>query len=237
MDAAGLIGLGISTVLVVGGLWLGFLQIAKPSLDYEITYSRPVLGERERLGGSLSVLVDGNEPPDPWVFAVRFTNLGWRPIKSEDFESPLRLQFGDAYLMNLFLARSHPEHLKAELETEDVEEQVVLVQPLLLNRGDWLELQAITNGEVSAFSVQGRVANVSRFRDAMAVRGQRVGTVAILASVSLVLVTIWTLELLKALEIVFDTAVVWPLVVLVSSQTFVLGLLKVREAKKRPSTT
>jgi hypothetical protein len=163
--AMAVIGLGLLAA------WLAYLQIAKPTLDWERTYSRPILGKRELVGGAVKVLVGTSEPPEPYVFAVRIGNHGHKPIKPEDFGGPLVLSFHGAYVLSAHLTETNPTALAPVLKNWNDDDQVA-VEPLLLNQGDWFEVQAFTNGVVENFGLEGRIANVSRFRDRAKLRSR-----------------------------------------------------------------
>jgi hypothetical protein len=69
----------VTTLALVVAMYVGWRQTARPTLDYEITYSRPLLGPRESLSKAFSVNYSGGNPPDVNVFAIKLGNYGRAP--------------------------------------------------------------------------------------------------------------------------------------------------------------
>ncbi len=185
------------TLIVTFALWL--IASARPSLDFETTYLSHALGARGAAGGVLQVTWNMGEPPDPHVLALRIGNYGRRPIRADQFSQPLRIEFADAWLLDVIHTGSSTESLTPMVlrqEDENTGHTWVEIEPLLLNGGDWFEVQAFVNGPPAPFSLHGRVEGVRRFRDrgAVRLRRRRVLSVVVPTVWALVFVLVWAIS-------------------------------------------
>ena len=181
----------ISTVLLLVGLRFEWLQVARQTIDWELTYSRPFLGSREGVGNIVRVLIDGNEPPEPHVVAVKIGNFGKRAVRLEDFESSIRLRLDNCWIIRAYITQPQPVDVSPRIEIDPERQEYVAVEPLLLNPGDSFEIQAFTNGGPDRVRLEGRVANVSTFRDRAEVRRRRAKRLNYLIPVGWILFVLW----------------------------------------------
>ncbi|MCP4968098.1 MAG: hypothetical protein GY926_23040 [bacterium] len=179
------LGLLLTTIGLITTWYFGLRRSPRAALDYEVTYNRPVLGDRELLGQYLSVRWEQvSNPPDVHILALKLVNSGRRPIKSSDFDRPLRITFDSAYLLGAKVADSSSPSIRPHVSlVEDARDLDLYVEidPLLLNGRDWFEVQVFSNGDASDFRLDGRIEGVAGFRDKVATRQRRdrVMTVAV----------------------------------------------------------
>lgn len=126
---------------------------------------------------------------------------------SEDFAAPLCLRFRNAYLLDAFITEQMPNDLVPSIDIEDIDyEPQAFIEPLLLNHGDWFEVQAFTNGAPDEFFVEGRIAGVPKFRDRARVRAHRFRIARYLVPIVAFALIVWISSLLSTLGVENVTA-------------------------------
>lgn len=136
----GLITTFISVVLSIPvGLFLKDRH--KKRLKWQVLSVNRLITDRTPVARDLKLLLDGAEIRDPHVVTVRIENRGNQPVRKEDFESPLVVEFRRATLYTCGISESSPDlspKLNATLGTASVE-----LVPLLLNPKEFFDVQAI----------------------------------------------------------------------------------------------
>jgi len=96
---------------------------------------------------------------------VAVTNSGNEPIRVEDFERPLRFSWPEpTKILSAKLSEVNPGNLQPTIKAGV---NGIVVNPLLLNPGDWLRIAALIN-QVGILSVDARVVGVKRITKAVA---------------------------------------------------------------------
>jgi hypothetical protein len=128
-------------------------------LSYLLSDTR-VLGIHEAVNPSrVKILFDGAPVTEVRLVMITVNNSGNEPIRVDDFERPLRFSWDEpARIIAAEVEEVNPEALRPTLKAGP--NQVVL-EPLLLNPGDWLRIKVLIN-QVGNVSVDGRVVGVRR---------------------------------------------------------------------------
>lgn len=167
-------------VFLVGQWWW-----RRKALTYSASVTR-LLSVHESVRSRVQILLDGTTAAeDVSLVVVTLRNSGHEPIKTADFERPLRIDCGErAEILTLELVETRPPDLKPELKLEGADSSgtagswsfplwsggaagaaahTVVVTPLLLNKGDSLKLKALVN-RMGAITVNGRIAGVKEIK-------------------------------------------------------------------------
>jgi len=199
------------SLLVTLGLWR--IASARPTLDYEVTYLSHALGERGGLGGVLQAKWGTSNPPDPHVLALRIGNHGRRPIRADQFATPLTVTFEDAWLLEVIHTASSTDALEPTVirQEDNRSDTWVEVEPLLLNGGDWFEIQAFTNGHPQPFSVGGRIEGITHLRDRLQVRKrrQRIMSLIVPAVWAVLSLLVWAVIRIGGADVSFEPLATW----------------------------
>lgn len=125
-----------------------------------------VIGLHEKLPPSrVQILFDGTAVTEVRLVVVAVTNSGNEPIRVEDFERPLRFSWPEpTKILSAKLSEVNPGNLQPTIKAGVNE---IVVNPLLLNPGDWLRIAALIN-QVGILSVDARVVGVKRITKAVA---------------------------------------------------------------------
>jgi hypothetical protein len=126
----------------------------------------PVLGVHEAVNPSrVKILFDGVPVTEVRLLTITVNNWGNEPIRVEDFERPLRFTWSEpARILTAEVIEVSPESLQPTIKAGVNE---IVVDPLLLNPGDWLRIKTLIN-EASKLSVDVRVVGVKRITKILA---------------------------------------------------------------------
>jgi hypothetical protein len=128
-------------------------------LSYSVSDTR-VLGVHEAVNPSrVQILFDGTPVTEVRLLIITVNSWGNEPIRVDDFERPLRFSWPEpARILNAEVAEASPESLQPKIKVGANE---IVVDPLLLNPGDWLRMKILIN-QGTKISVDGRVVGVKR---------------------------------------------------------------------------
>ena len=137
----------------------------RKSLSYIVSDTR-VLGVHEAVNPSrVQILFDGKPVTDVRLVIITVNNSGNESIRADDFERALRFIWAEpARILTAEVVEVSPESLQPTLKTGANE---IVLDPLLLNRGDSLRIKTLIN-QVGKLSVDARVVGVKRIQKAVA---------------------------------------------------------------------
>jgi hypothetical protein len=155
--------LAIVAISVTVGLFL--VGRRRKRLSYLLSDTR-VLGVHEGVNPSrVQILFDGEPVTEVRMVIITVNNFGNEPIRVDDFERPLRFSWSEpAEILTAEVIEVNPETLQPTIKAGDSE---IVVDPLLLNPGDWLRIRTLIN-QGGKLSVDARVVGVKRITKAVA---------------------------------------------------------------------
>lgn len=155
--------LAIVAICVTIGLFL--VGRRRKRLSYLLSDTR-VLGVHEAVNPSrVQILFDGAAVTEVRLLIITVNNSGNEPIRVDDFERPLRFSWPEpARILTAEVAEVSPESLQPTINAGVNE---IVVDPLLLNPGDWLRIRILIN-QVTKISVDARVVGVKGIKVASA---------------------------------------------------------------------
>ena len=155
--------LAILAICVTVSLFLAGRR--RKRLSYLLSDTR-VLGVHEAVNPSrVQILFDGEKVTEVRMVIITVNNLGNEPIRVDDFERPLRFSWSEpAKILVAEVIEVNPETLQPRIKAGVSE---IVVDPLLLNPGDWLRIRTLIN-QAGKLSVDARVVGVKRITKAVA---------------------------------------------------------------------
>ncbi|MGC1782326.1 MAG: hypothetical protein WA708_07400 [Acidobacteriaceae bacterium] len=153
----------VRTILAIAAICLtvSFFLIGRrrKRLSYLLSDTR-VLGIHEEVNPSrVQILFDGEPVTEVHLVIITVNNWGNEPIRVDDFVRPLRFSWtAPAKLLAAEVIEVNPETLQPTIKAGVSE---IVVDPLLLNPGDWLRIRTLIN-QVGELSVDARVIGVKR---------------------------------------------------------------------------
>jgi hypothetical protein len=140
-------------------------QLRRKSLSYSVRIDTLIYYTSEDIKHQIKVLFLDKEIRNLTALHIEIENDGFVEIKATDFDKPLTVVVDppDLILSATVSGRS-PEDLPVRIDTNM--ENEVQIQPLLLNRGDWLRLTLLINdqGEVGRPKISARIQGVTKIR-------------------------------------------------------------------------
>jgi hypothetical protein len=169
----------IRSILTIAGMLLSFALFLvgqwwwrRKALSYTVSETQ-LLTVHGDLKGKVQILFDGVSVPNVSLVVIKVRNSGHEPIRANDFERPLRFDFGSgARILSLDADEANQKSLKPAVRQgagNAPAENAFELDPLLLNRGDWIKVKALVSN-VGTISVDGRIEGV---RDIRPVTGDR----------------------------------------------------------------
>jgi hypothetical protein len=145
----------------------------RKALTYTVSRTQ-LLTLHEEAKGRVQILFDGAPAKDVGLLVIEVNNSGHEPIRASDFERPLRFHLGDeAKILALEVIETKPQNLKPVCKAAITGLPAVVdggahlnefeLEPLLLNRGDWMKIKILVN-QAGTLSVDGRVVGVREIR-------------------------------------------------------------------------
>jgi len=155
--------LAIIAILTSVGLYLR--QRRHKQLSYAILSQTPLLSMAEEIKDKLQVLYEGKIVRQVHLIMVKIMNSGKIPILSTDFVIPINLDFEGARILTAEIHKTSPQSLEASINIED---NMAVVSPNLLNEGDAITLKMLVSEFKDKIMVKGRVVGVKEIRELVA---------------------------------------------------------------------
>jgi len=147
---------------------LFLIKRRRKRLSYMLSDTR-VLGVHEAAvsPSRVTILFDGAAVTDVRLVVITVNNSGNEPIRADDFERPLRFRWAEpARILTAEVVEVNPETLQPTVNTGVNE---IVLEPLLLNPGDWFRIKTLTN-QVGKLSVEARVVASSELQRPLRVK-------------------------------------------------------------------
>ncbi|MFM0083750.1 hypothetical protein P0D72_33475 [Paraburkholderia sediminicola] len=107
----------------------------------------------------LSLHLGDRTLPNLQLRTLRFQNSGSVPVQTADFNGTLNIVFHGGEVIKTSVLKENPSHLGVSISSKSAD--TVAVAPLLLNPGDFFEVQIATTKALSEPEVFARISGVS----------------------------------------------------------------------------
>jgi hypothetical protein len=149
-----------SLVVTAVGLliaWITYLnQRGRQGLEYLVLSNQPLVNRR--VAPDLDVSFRDQPVRDPSLLIVRMVSTGDKAIPASAYETPLAFALSGAQsVVTASVSATRPPDLTVQLTWE---RNKVFIQPLLLNVGDFIELQVLAAGRAHSIDLEVRIADV-----------------------------------------------------------------------------
>lgn len=98
--------------------------------------------------------------PDSETIVVRLGNPAKAEIKAEDFDAPIAIRFEEGNVLAANIVDKHDELIRTNVSVRD--NKTVVLEPALLNRGEWVELAVNYVGDFEIPHIEVRIAGQTR---------------------------------------------------------------------------
>jgi len=94
---------------------------------------------------------------NPNIIVLRISNAGRQEIRVGDFDRPITVEFKQSQLLALNVIGQSTPSMKVSFKVDSLAPNRVTLNPLLLNAGEWVELQFVTDGDIERPPVGARI--------------------------------------------------------------------------------
>jgi hypothetical protein len=172
----GAIGIAIGVIGILAAFW----QRRPKRLDYKIITNVPVVPRAaDNIRHDLAVTYGGAVVKDLHVVRIRVINSGKQAIRAGDYDVPVTITYEKDVPLDAFISHaSTPElcHTAVQFHDDgpDLDPSKISIAPGLLNPGEWVDVQLISDGPPGEIEVRSRFADQSRaMRDVESRWGKR----------------------------------------------------------------
>jgi hypothetical protein len=144
----------VGVLALVTGFWFYWLSRKPKRFGWELISKTRIISKSSR-DLPLTVEYDGLPVESPNIVVVRVGNTGKAELRAQDFDGPVRLEFARSILMSASVSKKLDESITVDFVRAD---DSISFTPTLLNAGEWIEFQFVTNGDLEAPSIHARVA-------------------------------------------------------------------------------
>jgi hypothetical protein len=152
------IGVLVTVIVGVISIILVLKERNKKALSYELVSHTSLLSVEQEVKDKLSIAYEGKPISQLTLNLIRLINSGNTPIATTDFVRPPTILFDDSSeIVSAEVSERKPDGLEASVTYNNTQ---VMINPTLLNGGDWFEIKILSSGEGNIASVNGRVVGV-----------------------------------------------------------------------------
>lgn len=149
-------GTWLGIVVGLAGIGYAVFQRQLKRLTYQQSRSAD-LSPRAGIFEDVDVVYNGERLTRPWYSRVRIANDGNVEIRPDDFQMPLLVQWEGARLLAVKVTASQPDGLRVEYSLDG---DTSSIEPLLMNVGDWFDVDVLLDGGQAAPVITTRIAGV-----------------------------------------------------------------------------
>src|SRR5665647_659487 len=165
---AGWIGVAGAVLGLVGIGW-GIYSYWRPRRSKWLSWNYPVATriirvlplQRDRLH-QLKVVYGEREVDNPNIIVLRIANAGREEIRADDFTRQITVAFRRSKLLARDVINKSSEDIDVTFKVDTSAPNEVTVNPLLLNAGEWIEIQCVTDGPIERPPLRARIAGQTR---------------------------------------------------------------------------
>jgi hypothetical protein len=149
--------LGIIGILITIGV--AILQRTPKRVTYDISANRRIIDRAAyQTSGALAVMYEKRQLKDPYLMVVRVANGGKVEIRPEDWVEPFSLQTYPEIIDSGVVGTSSKD---LNVAVEELKTHQVVFSKLLLNPGEWFDIQVLVDGPGGITGVSARIAGAT----------------------------------------------------------------------------
>jgi hypothetical protein len=150
----------VGSVSLLVTIFLSVKQRQRKALSYEILSDESLLSVKNEIKGKLQILYEGKAVQQMRLIVLRIFNSGNVPIQISDYEQSTQLCFGkNAQILSAEVVGVDPKELNVSI---NIEENKVIVNPILLNKTDFFKIKILTTKSCDQPLITGRIVGVKK---------------------------------------------------------------------------
>ncbi len=157
------VGVVVALGAIATSIILYMKSRSRKSLAYSIVSITRLLSVKTEIKKDLQMFYKGKPIEQVHLVLIKIINNGNLPVTANDFERPFSLQFKEnAQILSAEIANANPSSLQPSIK---VEEQKVILDPILLNSSDSITLKMLVSKLTCNFDLDARVVGVREIRE------------------------------------------------------------------------
>jgi hypothetical protein len=148
----------LTIIAIAAPMWLWRADLDAKGIDMTLLGSFELVSPISKSQQGLRILYNGKDLKNPFSSIITVSNSGAKPIQVSDFDGPIKITIAKpAKLLRSQIVRRLPLSLEPVVSTN---EQMLTIDPMLLNPGDLIAFEMLTTGGKPQFTSRGRIAGV-----------------------------------------------------------------------------
>ncbi|MFW5836903.1 MAG: hypothetical protein ACOCVM_02770 [Desulfovibrionaceae bacterium] len=152
----------IAAVIIIAMAMAGMISSSNlpgKGLQFKKVDKMPVAAMDGQPGPSLTLSVDGKPLEDPYLTTLVLRNTGNIPIIKDDYDAPVGIEIQNDATIVQSRFQLHPEDMNTKVSHSD---KALTITPSLMNPGDLVVIQVLTEGGEPEFEIEGRIEGISK---------------------------------------------------------------------------
>jgi hypothetical protein len=133
----------LGVVGVVTGFWFYWISRKPKRFGWQVMSKVQIINFKGQ-SLPLKVVYDGHDVYSPNIIVFRVGNSGKAPIHRDDYDGPVRIEFTKGKLLAADVSRKFVDAI--DVKVERTSPTSIAFTPSLLNAGEWIEFQFVTDG-------------------------------------------------------------------------------------------
>ncbi len=151
-----LIGIAIATIIAIAI----YRKQSRKEIAYEFVSNSSVISINAELKGKAQVIYEGKPVSDARLVILRIWNAGNLTIASNDYYTPITLNFGtNAEVLDFEVLETSPNNLQVSFKQDG---QNLVLEPVLLNSQDSIKLKILLTQSNGFVSISARIVGVKQ---------------------------------------------------------------------------
>ena len=139
-----LVSTGLTALAIVVPVILYLSSLPENALTYQIISKTTLIGSFNSVD-DIEIKIRGEAVDNATIYLFKIQNSGTEPIRPEDFERSIAIRFTDeTRIFTAQVKRKMPENIAV---TQNINDNAVLVEPVLMNPGDEFELEILCTSQ------------------------------------------------------------------------------------------
>ncbi len=158
-------------IAIISGITIPIIiylvQRSKKGIGYTILscnelIKNPSIHSSKKLKGRLEILYNGQPVSNVYHILIRIFNSGNVPIRPEDYELPLKIDFGKkTQILRKILSKS-----SEDINVKDkVEKNVIKLNKFLFNKGESIKYSIFLADYTNSLNISGRIAGINKISE------------------------------------------------------------------------
>lgn len=148
----------VGIVAVITSIVIAQKQRSRKEVSYEIVSDTFILNIDQGVKDKIEIRFGGKKIDDLRLVTMKIWNSGNTPVEINDYDKPITIEFqGQGEILDISVLETKPKDLRPKFA---IDQQNIILSPLLLNNSDLIEMKMLLTGINSPITISARIAGV-----------------------------------------------------------------------------